>query len=154
MRPAPPGMDCMMSCRPQGQTCLVVAPAMVPRAPGQRVKTNRLDSRQLCDGLRGGQLKSIHVPSTPYRQLRHLVQLRDTFVRQVTAAKCRIKALLLFEGIPFPEAPPNSPWSRKVLQQLAGLECSAPVRFKLHSVMAHLEFAKLQASGTQREIRR
>jgi len=80
--------------------------------------------------------------------------LRDTFVRQVTAAKCRIKALLLFEGFPFPEAPPNSPWSRKVLQQLAGLVYSAPFRFKLHSELAHLEFAKLQASGTQREIRR
>jgi transposase len=150
----PTGYGLYDELQAQGQTCLVVAPAMVPRAPGQRVKTNRLDSRQLCDGLRGGQLKSIHVPSTPYRQLRHLVQLRDTFVRQVTAAKCRIKALLLFEGIPFPEASPNSQWSRKVLQQLAGLECSAPVRFKLHSVMAHLEFAKLQASGTQREIRR
>ena len=30
-----------------GHACLVVAPPMVPRAPGQRVKTNRLDSRKL-----------------------------------------------------------------------------------------------------------
>ncbi len=40
-------------------TCLVVAPAMVPTAPGQRVKTNRLDSQKLSEGLRGGQLRSI-----------------------------------------------------------------------------------------------
>jgi len=52
-----------------GHCCLVVAPSMVPRAPGQRVKTNRLDSRKLSENLRGGQLKSIHVPSGPYRQL-------------------------------------------------------------------------------------
>src|SRR3989442_8424594 len=43
--------------------CLVVAPSMIPKAPGQRVKTNRLDSRSLSENLRGGQLTSIHVPS-------------------------------------------------------------------------------------------
>ena len=83
-------------------TCLVVAPPMAPRAPGQRVKTNRLDSRKLTVSLRGGELQSIHVPAPKYRELRHLVQLRDTQVKQLTASKCRIKALLLYEGIPFP----------------------------------------------------
>jgi len=45
----------------QGYRCLIAAPSMIPRAPGQRVKTNRLDSRGLSESLRGGQLKSIHV---------------------------------------------------------------------------------------------
>ncbi|MCA1617553.1 MAG: transposase [Acidobacteria bacterium] len=62
----------------EGHPCLVVAPSMVPTAPGQRVKTNRLDSRKLSVQLRGGELRSIHVPPRPYRELRHLVQLRDT----------------------------------------------------------------------------
>jgi hypothetical protein len=53
--------------------------SMIPKAPGQRVKkTNRLDSRLLAQNLRGGQLKSIHVPTGVYRELRHLTQLRDT----------------------------------------------------------------------------
>jgi len=43
-----------------GHPCLVVAPSMVPTAPGQRVKTNRLDSKKLSTALRGGELKSIH----------------------------------------------------------------------------------------------
>ena len=71
-----------------GHPCLVVAPAMVPTARGQRVKTNRLDARKLSENLRGGQLRSIHVPSSSYRELRHLVQLLDTHVSQVTATKC------------------------------------------------------------------
>src|SRR5260370_31677156 len=71
--------------------CLVVAPSMVPKAPGERVKTNRLDSRKLSLQLRGGELRSIHVPPPAYRELRHLVQLRDTHVQQLTATKCRIK---------------------------------------------------------------
>jgi transposase len=47
----------------QGYRCLIAAPSMIPRAPGQRVKTNRLDSRGLSESLRGGQLQSIHIPS-------------------------------------------------------------------------------------------
>src|SRR5919198_2216491 len=44
----------------QGYSCVIAAPAMIPRAPGKRVKTNRLDSRALSESLRGrgGQLKS------------------------------------------------------------------------------------------------
>jgi transposase len=43
--------------------CLIASPSMIPKAPGQRVKTNRLDSVGLAGNLRGGQLKSIHVPT-------------------------------------------------------------------------------------------
>src|SRR6476661_6601047 len=82
--------------------CLVVSPSMVPSAPRKRVKTNRLDSKKLSEGLRGGQLRGIHVPPQTYRELRHLVQLRDTQVAQLRATKCRIKSLLLYEGISFP----------------------------------------------------
>jgi len=137
-----------------GHRCLVVAPSMVPSAPGQRVKTNRLDGLKLMTGLRGGQLKSIQVPSTAYRDLRHLTQLRDTAVRQATAAKCRIKALLLFEGIPFPECPVTNPWSNRVIQQLKGLPCAPAVRFKLDQLLASLAFGREQVAQTTREIRR
>src|SRR5882724_9362795 len=46
-----------------GHPCSVVAPAMVPTAPGQRVKTNRLDARKLSENLRGGQNKRDKTPS-------------------------------------------------------------------------------------------
>jgi len=138
-----------------GHRCLVVAPAMVPTAPGKRVKTNRLDSRKLSEGLRGGQLQSIHVPSELYRQLRHLVQLRDSHVRQMTAAKLRLKALLLYEGIPFPEAPKSQSgqWSARVLQELGTLPCNGSVRFKLDSLIGTLQFHKLQAAATPKQMR-
>ena len=42
----------------QAYPCLIASPSMIPKAPGQRVKTNRLDSRGLSENLRGGQLKS------------------------------------------------------------------------------------------------
>lgn len=138
-----------------GYPCLVVSPSMVPTAPGHHVKTNRLDSRKLAESLRGGQLKTIHVPSTSYRQLRHLIQLRDTCVRQATSTKLRIKALLLFEGIPFPEVGTGaSQWSGVVAGELKRLPCPGAVRFKLDQLLATLEFSKGQVRTATREIQR
>jgi transposase len=138
----------------QGHNCLVAAPSMIPRAPGQRVKTNRLDSRGLSENLRGGQLKSIHVPSPIYRELRHLTQLRDTLVSEATGMKQRIKSLLLFEGIDFPSAPAGSQWSLKVKAQLRKIECSRSVRFKLDQLLDNMEFTEKQVVKVTQEIRR
>jgi transposase len=138
----------------QGYPCLIAAPSMIPRAPGQRVKTNRLDSKALSENLRGGQLKSIHVPSPTYRQLRHLTQLRDVLVSELAGMKQRIKSLLLFEGIEFPPAPAGSQWSFLVKDKLRKLPCSGTVRFKLDQLLDSLEFNEKQVLKAIREIRR
>ena len=138
----------------QDYKCLVAAPSMIPRAPGQRVKTNRLDSRGLSENLRGGQLKSIHVPAQLYRELRHLTQLRDTLVSEAMGMKQRIKSLLLFEGIAFPVAPAGSQWSLKVKAKLRKLECSGSVRFKLDQLLDSVEFSEQQVVKITKEIRR
>ena len=135
----------------QAYTCLVVAPSKVPRAPDERVKTNRLDSRKLAENLRGGQLKSIHVPTQAYRDLRHLVQLRDTHVRQLSASKLRIKALLLYEGIPFPD--PGERWTGRALRELETLPCSETVRFKLDDLLGTLHFHFQAAARATKQIR-
>jgi transposase len=138
----------------QGYPCLIAAPSMIPKAPGQRVKTNRLDSKALSENLRGGQLKSIHVPSALYRELRHLTQLRDVLVSELVGMKQRIKSLLLFEGIEFPPAPPGSQWSFMVKDKLRKLACSGTVRFKLDQLLDSLEFNEKQVLKAIREIRR
>src|SRR5206468_3692337 len=138
----------------QAYPCLIAAPSMIPRAPGQRVKTNRLDSKALSENLRGGQLKSIHIPSATYRQLRHLTQLRDVLVSELAGMKQRIKSLLLFEGIEFPPAPAGSQWSFLVKDKLRKLACSGTVRFKLDQLLDSLEFNEKQVLKAIREIRR
>jgi len=138
----------------EGHPCLVVAPSMVPTVAGARVKTNRLDSKKLSEGLRGGQLRSIHVPSARYRELRHLVQLRDTHVQQLTATKCRIKALLLYEGIAFPsDEGKEKPWSQRVVNELLELPGSESVRFKLDQLVGTLHFNFNSAAAAQKQIR-
>src|ERR1700694_1969287 len=145
----PTGFGLCDALTAEGHPCLVVAPSMVPTAPGQRVKTNRLDSKKLSLGLRGGELRSIHVPAPSYRELRHLVQLRDTQVRQLTASKLRIKSLLLYEGIPFPAAPVSNQWSARVVHELEALPCSETVRFKLDQLIGTLYFHFNMAATTQ-----
>ena len=138
----------------QGYRCLIASPSMIPKAPGQRVKTNRLDSVGLAENLRGGQLKSIHVPSPVYRELRHLTQLRDTFVSAMVGMKQRIKSLLLLEGIEFPPAPAGSQWSIVVKHKLRKLPCSSTVRFKLDQLLDSLEFYEKQVVKTTQQMRR
>jgi len=137
-----------------GQKCLVASPAMIPVKPGNRVKTNRLDSKKLAESLRGAQIKGIRVPKGAYRELRHLTQLRNSYIKQIKATKCRIKALMLFEGISFPKAPAGSQWSKKVIKRLAELECSPSVRFKLDLLLESLEFNQEQALKSQKEVRK
>jgi len=134
--------------------CLIASPSMIPKAPGQRVKTNRLDSQGISENLRGGQLKGIHVPTPLYRELRHLTQLRDTLVSEMVAMKQRLKSLLLMEGLEFPPAPAGSQWSLLVKKKLRALPCSSTVRFKLDRLLDSLEFDEKQILKTTREIRR
>ena len=138
----------------QDYPCLIASPSMIPKAPGQRVKTNRLDSRGISENLRGGQLKSIHVPAVLYRELRHLTQLRDTFVSEMVGMKQRIKSLLLMEGLEFPPAPAGSQWSFMVKAKLRKLPCSSTVRFKLDQLLDSLEFHEKQIVKTTQQIRR
>jgi transposase len=119
----------------------------------KRVKTNRLDSKKLAPELRGGKLHGIHVPTQTYRELRQLVQLRDTQVAQVKATKLRIKSMLLLESIPFPE--PNEKWTVAALKGLATLSCNnASVRYKLDRLLDTLQFHYQMAARVQQEIRR
>lgn len=148
----PTGFGLYDELRAANHPCLVVTPAMVPSPQRKRVKTNRLDSRKLAFGLRGGELQGIHVPPQTYRDLRQLVQLRDTQTAQLRATKCRIKSLLLYEGIPFPE--PHEKWTVEALRGLETLPCNAAVRFKLDRLMDALQFHYLTAARVQVELRR
>jgi transposase len=60
----------------RGIDCRVVAPALVPRRPGDRVKTDSRDARKLARLLGGGLLEPIHVPSRELEAARDLVRAR------------------------------------------------------------------------------
>ena len=56
--------------------CTVVAPSLIPRRPGERVKTNRRDAQSLARLLRAGELTAVWVPDETHEAVRDLVRTR------------------------------------------------------------------------------
>jgi transposase len=60
-----------------GHRCEVVAPSLIPRRPGDRVKTNRRDAVSLARLHRAGELTSLWVPDETHEAVRDLVRARE-----------------------------------------------------------------------------
>src|SRR2546422_4222771 len=75
----------------KGLTCLVVAPSLIPRKAGDRVKTDRRDAMTLARLLRSGDLSSIYVPTVDDEAIRDLSRARDDAVRDRKRSKVRLK---------------------------------------------------------------
>jgi transposase len=63
-----------------GHECTVVAPSLIPRKAGDRVKTNRRDAVQLARLLRAGELTAVWVPDEGHEAMRDLVRSREAAV--------------------------------------------------------------------------
>jgi transposase len=74
--------------------CQVIAPALTPRRPGQRVKTDRRDARKLVRLFRAGELTAIHVPDEAEEAGRDLVRCREDVRRDVLRWRHRLLKLL------------------------------------------------------------
>src|SRR5438874_12786726 len=79
-------------------SCHVIAPALVPRKPGERIKTNRRDARKLAELLRAGVLTMITVPDPRRESVRDLLRARDDVRRSVMSARHRLSKFLLRHG--------------------------------------------------------
>jgi transposase len=125
-------------------SCLIVPPLSIPKAPNERVKTNRIDSNKLAQQIMSGSLKSIRVPQGEYRQLRHLVKIRENYTRLSKATKQRIKALLLLAHLePFIRDDCKS-WSWNYINMLKQISCDGAIRQSLDMLINDLLYARQQ----------
>lgn len=81
--------------------CEVVAPSLIPKRPGDRVKTDRRDARQLAMLYRARMLTPVRVPSKEEEGLRDLARARDALMRENVAARHRLLKILLRHGRTF-----------------------------------------------------
>lgn len=123
-----------------GVTCQVIAPSLIPRRPGKRVKTDRLDARNLARFHRAGELTAIRVPTVEEEAIRGSGRISNRIGASPSSASspsCCAKAC----GIPgppragasptrtgcerfaLPSLPPSSPW----------ITCSPPTRAAIFS---------------------
>ena len=94
----------------------LVAPSKTPRAPGDRIKTDRKDAELLARLLLAGQLKFVTVPSVSFEAARHLCRAREQVRSDLMRCRHRVSKLLLLHGRVYPE---TSTWSKRHRQWLA-----------------------------------
>jgi len=105
----------------KGHTCLVVAPAKIPRKPGDRVKNDKRDATNLCRLLRSNDLKCVYVPQIADEAIRDLCRAREDAVSDLKSAKHRIKSFLLRHDIRFNG---KADWKTPHLRWLGEVKCA------------------------------
>lgn len=91
----PTGYELARRLRTSGMRCEVIAPSLIPTAPGDRVKTDRRDARRLALLFRAGQLSSVRVPTPTEEAVRDLCRARADMVIDRTRARHRLDKFLL-----------------------------------------------------------
>ena len=94
----PCGFGIARRLRQLGIECVVVAPSMIPRRPGERIKTDRRDARKLARLLRAGELTPVYIPEATDEAIRDLCRARTDAVDDRRRARHRLKGFLLRHG--------------------------------------------------------
>ena len=97
----PTGYGLARELAKRGVECVVAAPSKIPRASGDRVKTDRRDAEHLVRLLLAGKLHAVRVPGDEEEALRDLVRARDAVRMDLMRCRHRLSKLLLRHGIRF-----------------------------------------------------
>jgi transposase len=88
------GYDLYRQITGLGVPCQVIAPALTPRRPGQRIKTDTRDARKLVRLFRAGELTAIHIPDEAEEAVRDLLRCREAVRRDVLRWRHRVVKFL------------------------------------------------------------
>ena len=126
-----------------GYRCFVVAPSLVPKRPGERIKTDRRDARKLALNLKAGTLTPVHIPSPTEEAFRDVVRAWHQAKWDVTKAKQRLAHFLLRNDIRYTGKTPWTAAHRRWLSELV-----------LPSAAQQIVFQELVMAVAERERRR
>ena len=109
----------------KGVECLVVAPSLIPKKAGDRVKTDRRDSVQLARLLRSGDLTPVYVPRVEDEAIRDLSRAREDALIDLKSAKHRLKSFLLRHGLNYVG---RANWNDAHRRYLSRVVCPTPAQ--------------------------
>ena len=137
-----------------GFHCVVIAPSLVPKKPGDRRKTDRLDAIHLDEQYRSGHLTPVTVPTREQEEIRQLVRSRLAVQSHVVRLKHRIVRVLATHGHRFTAGKSN--WTQKHRNWLRKLnrELEGPLQTVLAHHLEHLEYLEGQRNSLEAEIDR
>lgn len=108
-----------------GIVCEVIAPSLVPRKPGERVKTDRRDARKLAQLLRAGVLTAVSPPTLEQEAVRDLCRCREDVRADLARCRHRLVKMLVRRGLVFD--PHQRLWSVAHRRWLEALSFDNPV---------------------------
>lgn len=126
----PTGYDLYRQIISLGHECEVVAPSLVPKRPGDRVKTNRRDAVSLARLHRAGELTPVWVPDIVHEAMRDLVRAREGAIIALKKARQQLQSFLLRHGKIYRG---QTSWTRAHTRWLAAQTFEHPVH---HIVLA------------------
>ena len=109
----------------KGIDCRVIAPSLIPKKPGDKVKTDRRDAVEIARLLRSGDLTSVYVPRIEDEAIRDLSRARDAARITLKAAKLRLKSFLLRMGLHYTG---RADWTDAHRRYLAKVVCPTPAQ--------------------------
>jgi transposase len=119
----PTGYGLARELERRGVACVVAAPSKLPRAPGERIKTDRRDAELLVRLLWAGKLHPVRVPGPQEEALRDLVRAREAVRVDLMRCRHRISKLLLRHGVRFQD---GRAWTDRHHRWLADVELGWP----------------------------
>ena len=126
-----------------GHECVVVAPSLIPRRPGERIKTDRRDAANLAKLHRAGELTPVRGPDRAHEAIRDLVRARQAAVRALRQARQQLSGFLLRHGHHY-----NRPaWTQMHRRWLAGLRFEQPA----HHLVLEDCIATIEAATARRD---
>src|SRR6516165_7757154 len=111
----PTGYELYRQLKQLGHDCLVAAPSLIPKKPGDRVKTNRRDAVSLVKLLRANELTPVWVPDRQHEAMRDLVRAREAAVMDLRQKRQQVSAFLLRQGLHYPG---KDTWGKKHMNWL------------------------------------
>ena len=107
-----------------GHECMVVAPSLIPKRPGDKVKTNRRDAVSLAKLLRANELTAVWVPDGRHEAMRDLTRARETAMLDLRRKRQQVSAFLLRLERVYPEK--RKTWTKAHMSWIASQKLDHP----------------------------
>lgn len=135
------GLHRRLSAR--GHECVVVAPSLIPKRAGDRIKTDRRDAASLAKLHRAGELTAVWVPDVGHEAMRDLVRARLDAVHSLRRARQQLSGFLLRQGCHYS----RPAWTKLHRRWLAGLKFEQAV----HHIVLEDYMAAVDVAATRRD---
>ena len=133
-----------------GSDCMVIAPSLVPKKPGDRIKTDRRDAQKLLGQFVAGQLTEVHAPSPAQEAAREITRCRDAAKEDLMKTRHRLVKFLTRHGYIYTQ---GDQWTQKHRKWLRSLPFDSPdLRTAFDAHLTELEHREQRVATLTKEV--